>query len=62
MNIIKGQHHNDNHDVDYYYKLIKQPNEKSHKTAAIACINRLLKTIYHLVMNNKLYEYQMSSH
>ena len=43
MNIIRGQHHYDNHVVDYYYKLRKQPNEKPHKTAIIACINRLLK-------------------
>ena len=42
MNIIRGQHHYDNHVVDYYYKLRKQPNEKPHKTAIIA-INRLLK-------------------
>ncbi|WP_095092554.1 IS110 family RNA-guided transposase [Staphylococcus simiae] len=62
MNILKGQHHYDNHVVDYYYKLRKQPNEKSHKTAVIACINRLLKTIHYLVMNQKLYDYQMSPH
>ncbi|QRJ00833.1 IS110 family transposase [Staphylococcus epidermidis] len=62
MNIIRGQHHYDNHVVDYYYKLRKQPNEKSHKTAIIACINRLLKTIHYLVMNHKLYDYQMSPH
>ncbi len=60
MNIIRGQHHYDNHVVDYYYKLRKQPNEKPHKTAIIACINRLLKTIHYLVMNHKLYDYQMS--
>ena len=29
MNIIRGQHHYDNHVVDYYYKLRKQPNETS---------------------------------
>ena len=62
MNIIRGQHHYDNHVVDYYYKLRKQPNEKPHKTAIIACINRLLKTIHYLVMNHKLYDYQMSPH
>ncbi|EJE25708.1 IS110 family transposase, partial [Staphylococcus epidermidis] len=55
-------HHYDNHVVDYYYKLRKQPNEKPHKTAIIACINRLLKTIHYLVMNHKLYDYQMSPH
>ncbi|HDZ5682344.1 TPA: IS110 family transposase, partial [Staphylococcus aureus] len=30
MNIIRGQHHYDNHVVDYYYKLRKQPHEKAH--------------------------------
>ncbi|MGQ7551439.1 hypothetical protein ACTGU3_12450, partial [Streptococcus suis] len=44
-NIIRGEHHFDNHVVDYYYKLRKQPHEKAHKTAVITCINRLLKTI-----------------
>lgn len=62
MNIIRGQRNYDNHIVDYYYKLRKQPNEKSHKTAIIACINRLLKTIHYLIMNQKLYDYQMSPH
>lgn len=62
MNIIRGQHNFDNHIVDYYYKLRKQPNEKSHKTAVIACINRLLKTIHYLITNHKLYDYQMSPH
>ncbi|MCE3306756.1 IS110 family transposase, partial [Staphylococcus aureus] len=39
MNIIRGEHHFDNHVVDYYYKLRKQPHEKAHKTAVITCIN-----------------------
>ncbi|MEB7415485.1 IS110 family transposase, partial [Mammaliicoccus sciuri] len=29
MNIIRGQRNYNNHIVDYYYKLRKQPNEKS---------------------------------
>ncbi len=62
MNIIRGQRHYDNHIIDYYYKLKKQPNEKSHKTALVACMNRLLKTIHYLVTNNKQYDYQMSPH
>jgi len=61
-NILRGQHRFENHIVDYYYKLRKQPNEKSHKTAIVACMNRLLKTIHYLVTNNKLYDYQMSPH
>ncbi|WP_328793987.1 IS110 family transposase [Mammaliicoccus sciuri] len=62
MNIIRGQRHYDNHIIDYYYKLKKQPNEKSHKTAVVACMNRLIKTIHYLVTNNKQYDYQMSPH
>ncbi len=54
MNIIRGQHHYDNHVVDYYYKLRKQPGGRLHKTAVIACINRLLKTIHYLVMNQSM--------
>ncbi|MCU5745757.1 IS110 family transposase [Staphylococcus sp. SQ8-PEA] len=62
MNIIRGQRHYNNHIIDYYYKLKKQPNEKSHKTAVVACINRLLKTIHYLIVNHKLYDYQMAPH
>ncbi|SCT08441.1 ISSep3-like transposase, putative [Staphylococcus caeli] len=29
MNIIRGQRHYDNHIIDYYYKLKKQPHEKT---------------------------------
>ncbi|MFH0285008.1 IS110 family transposase, partial [Staphylococcus epidermidis] len=59
---IKGTPHYDQHVVDLYNKLKKQPNEKPQKTAIISCINRLLKTIHYLVMNHKLYDYQMSPH
>ena len=62
MNFLRGKHRYDNHIVDYYYKLKEQPHEKAHKTAVVACINRLLKTIYYLIMNHRLYDYQMSPH
>lgn len=61
-NILRGQHRFKNHIVDYYYKLRKQPNEKSHKTAIVACMNRLLKTIHNLVTENKKYDYLKSPH
>ena len=51
MNIIRGQHHYDNHVVDYYYKLRK--HKHNHKS--------IIKTIHYLVMNHK-YDYQMSPH
>lgn len=62
MNIIRGKRHYSNHIVDYYYKLRRQPNDKGHKTAVIACVNKLLKTIQYLVVNNKEYNYLMSPH
>ncbi|EGQ3333239.1 TPA: IS110 family transposase, partial [Staphylococcus pseudintermedius] len=46
----------------YYYKLREQPHGKTHKTAVIASINRLLKTIHYLIVNNKLYDYQKAPH
>ncbi|EGQ3316053.1 IS110 family transposase, partial [Staphylococcus pseudintermedius] len=54
--------HYQSHIVDYYYKLREQPHGKTHKTAVIASINRLLKTIHYLIVNNKLYDYQKAPH
>ncbi|EJL1762922.1 IS110 family transposase [Staphylococcus pseudintermedius] len=62
MNIIRGRNHYQSHIVDYYYKLREQPHGKTHKTAVIASINRLLKTIHYLIVNNKLYDYQKAPH
>lgn len=62
QNMLKVQRLYANHIVDYYYKLKEQPYGKGHKTAVIACVNKLLKTIHHLVINNKEYDYRMSSH
>ncbi|MBF2039634.1 IS110 family transposase [Mammaliicoccus fleurettii] len=62
MNIIRGRNRYKNHVADYYYKLRKQPNEKPHKTAVIASVNRLLKTIHYLITNNQLYDYQKAPH
>ncbi|NJH82005.1 IS110 family transposase, partial [Staphylococcus hyicus] len=39
-----------------------QPYGKPHKTAIVACINKLLKTIHYLIMNNCTYDYEMSPH
>lgn len=61
-NFLLGQRLFKNHIIDYYYKLKKQPNGKGHKTASVACINKLLKTIHYLVINNKEYDYHMSPH
>lgn len=62
LNIIRGQSRFRNHINDYYYKLKSQPYGKPHKTAIVACINKLLKTIHYLIMNNCTYDYEMSPH
>jgi len=46
-----------NHIVDYYYKLKKQPYSKHHKVATIACINKFLKFTHHLIIHEKHYDY-----
>ncbi|REA93871.1 IS110 family transposase, partial [Staphylococcus pseudintermedius] len=39
-----------------------QPKGKPHKTAGIASVNRFLKSIHYLIVNNKLYDYQQAPH
>lgn len=56
-NMIRQQKAAPNHIVDYYYKLKKQPNSKKDKVATVACMNKLLKSIYSMVRNNTKYEY-----
>ena len=46
-----------NHLVDYYDKLKTQPQRKPHKVAVIACMNKFLKLIFHLIQYNKPYDY-----
>ncbi|CDQ41180.1 IS110 family transposase [Virgibacillus salexigens] len=53
----KGQ----NHIVDYYDKLKKQPQRKPHKVAMIACINKFLKVAFHLISHNIPYDYEIAS-
>jgi len=50
-----------NHIVDYYYKLKKQPYSKHHKVATIACINKFLRFTYHLIIHEKLYDYEKAT-
>lgn len=60
MNMIKQKRFSENHLVDYYQKLKKQPYNKCHKVAVVACMNKLLKTIHHLVNNQLRYDYRLS--
>lgn len=42
--------------VDYYYKLKRQPYSKHHKVATVACINKFLKIMHHLIIHGKYYD------
>lgn len=50
-----------NHIVDYYDKLKKQPQRKPHKVAVIACINKFLKVAFHLISHDIPYDYETAS-
>lgn len=55
MLMTKGKQ---NHFIDYYYKLKKQPQSKPHKVAIIACINKFLKVTFQLLTHSILYDYE----
>ncbi|WP_060206974.1 IS110 family transposase [Sporosarcina koreensis] len=61
QNMIRLRRFGQNHFVDYYDKLKKQPYNKCHKVASIACVNKLLKTIFFLVTHNMNYEYRLAA-
>lgn len=61
-NMIRNQRHADNHLVDYYRKLKKQPHGKHHKVACIACVNKFLKCLFHLVTTGQRYDYAVATH
>lgn len=60
QNMLKKQKVIENHLIDYYYKLKKPPYDKKHKVAMVACMNKLLKTIHFLVLNDQYYDYAKS--
>lgn len=60
MNMIKQRKRSQNHLIDYYDKLKKRPANKCHKVAIIACINKLLKTIFYLVTHHEYYDYRLA--
>ncbi len=60
QNMIKQRRLGGNHIVEYYDKLKKQPYNKCHKVTSIACVNKLLKTIFFLVTHNQNYDYRLA--
>lgn len=61
ISMLSAKDKRTNHITDYYYKLRKQPYNKPHKVAVIACVNKFLKVIYHLITHEKLYDYKVAS-
>lgn len=60
-NMLKQQRWGPNHIVDYYYKLKGPPYSKKHKVAIIACINKLIKCLYAMVIKGSIYDYHLAS-
>ena len=60
QNMIKQRRFGGNHLVEYDDKLKTQPYNKCHKVASIACVNKLLKTVFFLVTHNQNYDYRLA--
>ena len=61
QNMIRQRCFGHNHFVEYYDKLKTQPYNKCHKVASIACVNKLLKCLFHLITHNLTYNYEIAS-
>ena len=61
QNMIKQRRYGQNHIVEYYDKLKTQPYNKYHKVASIACVNKLLKLLFHLITHNIHYDYRLTA-
>ncbi|WP_078412155.1 IS110 family RNA-guided transposase [Priestia abyssalis] len=61
QNMIRQRRFGGNHIVDYYDKLKTQPYNKRHKVASIACVNKLLKSLFHLITHDLHYDYQLAA-
>ncbi|MBJ8032005.1 IS110 family transposase [Bacillus cereus group sp. N21] len=61
QNMIKLRRYGRNHIIEYYDKLKTQPYNKCHKVASIACVNKLLKLLLHLITHNIHYDYRLTA-
>lgn len=58
-NMLRRQHDQPNHIVDYYYRLKeKQPYPKRNKVAKVACMNKTLKCLLSMVKHHTKYQYR----
>ncbi|HEL1607786.1 TPA: IS110 family transposase [Streptococcus suis] len=56
-NIASASHTNPCHIADFYKKRKRQSQTTSTKPHTIASIHRLIRTMYYLIIHNKLYDY-----
>ena len=56
-NIASASHTNPCHIADFYEKRKRQSQTTSTKPHTIASIHRLIRTMYYLIIHNKLYDY-----
>ena len=59
-NIAAASHTNPCHIADFYEKRKRQSQITSTKPHTIASIHRLIRTMYYLIMHNKLYDYTLA--
>lgn len=59
-NIASASHTNPCHIADFYEKRKRQSTIASTKPHTIASIHRLIRTMYYLIMHNKLYDYSLT--
>ena len=62
MTMITQRKRAHNQIVDYYDQLKKQPQNKHHKVAIIACVNKFLKVAFHLIQHGILFDYESAKH
>jgi len=61
QNIASAAHYHPNHINDYYQRRKMDAGQYGTKKIAIAAIHRLIRTIYHLVINNQFYDYSLAT-
>ena len=61
-NIASASRTHPTHINDYYQKKKQSSSSKGAKKIAIAAVGRLIRTIYHLVLNNETYDYTKAHH
>lgn len=61
QNIASAAHYHPNHINDYYQRRKRAAGQLGTKKITIAAMHRLVRTIYHLVINNQFYDYALAT-